>query len=464
MIFFKKNFLFYSILMAFLIMPFYAFANWQKNADFYIESDYDLYDRDYLQTQFLRMTNKFYIYVDTKWYEDYKYKTEFNDRIYNLVTNFEYNTYPLLTNLFGNEDLPGIDNDSRLVLVLKPLKSGYGGYVRVADHYDQSIKKNSNQGQIIYLNSNLILRTTKEVLNYELAHEFMHLISLKQRPEIETWFAEFFSELAGQLSEKNLNIVTNQRAQALVYSTETNLINWENQDQDYAKVYLLGMYLKEQFNELLFVKILKYIEKNGLDSFQEVFKENNLNFEQIYLNWLITNIANDCSLGNQYCYQCPGLKDFFISGDIYYLSTRPKGFISANDSINAWSNKWKKIEGGQGTIKLKITIPEQTPIKKIPYIIKSNGNQRAIGFMDFTNMKTQEVYINNMGKDNKVVYFIPFIGFAGEQDKTYYYSWQVESVENTKENEQKIIEFLLKQIEELQRQIIILKKQLQINK
>lgn len=443
-------------------MPFCVLADWQQNTDFYIEPNYDLYGRSNLQTQLLRITNKFYIYIDAEWYQDYKYKTEFNDKIYNLITNFEYNTYPLLTNLFGNEDLPGIDNDPRLVLVLLPLKGGYGGYIRIADHYANSIEKHSNQGQIIYLNSSLILRTAKEVLNYELAHEFMHLISLKQRPEIETWFAEFFSELAGQLSEKNIETITNQRAQGLIYSAEMNLIKWINQDQDYAKVYLLGMYLREQFNNQLFTQILEYDDDNELNSLKAVFKKNNLNFEEIYLNWLIANVVNDCSLGKQYCYQNSILKDFFISGEVSYLPSRTQGFISATDSLIAWSNKWKKIEGGQGTIKLTITVPKETPIKKIPYIVKSNGNQKIIGFMDFTNTETQEVYINNMGKDNKAVYFIPFIGSNGEQDKTYYYSWQVEGIENTKENESKIIEYLLKQIQELKKQIEILREQIAI--
>ena len=84
--------------------------------------------------------------------------------------------------------------------------------------------------KIISLNSDLIVKPSIEILNYQLAHEFMHLVSLNQKLGAETWFYEFISEFAGQLVEPNLNAIQ-QRAQGLLYSTEINLINWGNSDR-----------------------------------------------------------------------------------------------------------------------------------------------------------------------------------------------------------------------------------------
>jgi len=115
-------------------------------------------------------------------------------------------------------------------------------------------------------------------------------------------------------------------------------------------------------------------------------------------------------------------------------------------------------------VKLKFTIPEETPINKIPYIIESVDNKKTIGFLDFSLVNIQEVYVEDMGTKNKSVYFIPFIGSLGEQGKTYYYSWEITNVETTKQQEEEIIQALLKKIEELKKQIAILQTQIAMQK
>jgi len=456
----RKRFISVFFVGIIFFIPAFSQAAWSNFESFFIESDYDLYGRNQMETQLLKTTNQFYVYIDAQWYENLIEKQEFNNKIYNLVTNFEYKTYPLLTNLFGYEDIPGIDNDSRLVLVLEPLKNTFGGYVRIVDKDSQEVANYSNEGQIIYLNSDLIVKPSIEILNYQLAHEFMHLVSLNQKLGAETWFYEFISEFAGQLVEPNLNAVIQQRAQGLLYSTEINLINWNNSDKDYGRVYLLGLYLKEQFNNEIIKEVLEHPSESGLISFIEVFKKNQLDFEQVLLNWLIANIVNDCSLGKEYCYENPVLKNYSIFPYSYYMPDQKKGSLAVANSIKPWSANLQRINGGQGDMKLKFTIPKETPIRKIPYIIESIDNKKTLGFFDFSNSNIQEVIIKGMGSENRAIYFIPFIGLPGEQDKTYYYSWEINSIESIKEQEQVIIQGLLKRIEELKKEIAVLETQL----
>jgi len=268
----SRKLVFYFALGIILFIPSFTQAVWSNTADFYVESDYDISGRDKIETQLIKTTNKIYFYADKDWYNNFSQKSELDSKIYNLSSNFEYKIYPILTNLLGFEDNPGVDNDSRIIVVLEPLKQSYGGYVQTGDQYSENQYSRSNEGQIIYLNANLIIQSSSDFLNYELAHEFTHLITLNQKPEADTWFYELMSEFAGQIIGADMAQITKKRAQNLLYSTEINLKDWKNSDKDYGEVYLLGLYLKEQFGNQVFADTLKYPSKDGIVSFNGAFK------------------------------------------------------------------------------------------------------------------------------------------------------------------------------------------------
>jgi len=461
MFFKRQKLIFCFILGIILFIPSFTQAVWSNTADFYVESDYDLFGRNKIEAQLIKTTNKIYFYADKDWYNSFSQKNELDNKIYNLSSSFEYNTYPNLVNLLGSEDNPGVDNDSRIVVVLEPLKKDYGGYVRTGDHYHKEDFSLSNQGQIIFLNANLINESTSDFLNYELAHEFTHLIVLKQKPEAETWFQELMAEITPViLNYDNDDIVLKKRAQGFLYSTEVNLLDWNNSKKDYGKIKLLGLYLKEQFGNDLLVKAVKYPSSYGIESFTGALKQLNLqsNFDDVYLNWLITNIVNDCQVDSKYCYEDAALNDFQIFSNNFYLPMQNESFLSVKDSISTWIGKWQKLTGGVGTIKLKFTIPEETPISKIPYIIEDNFGKKTIQYLDFSFTNIQEVYINDMGTKNTAVYFIPFVGSLGQEGKTYYYSWEAKVLGNSSKAEEETIKALQEKILYLKQEIARLQK------
>jgi len=167
MFFKRQKLIFCFIIGIILFIPAFTQAVWSNTADFYVESDYDLFGRNKIEAQLIKTTNKIYFYADKDWYNSFSQKNELDNKIYNLSSSFEYNTYPNLVNLLGSEDNPGVDNNSRIVVVLEPLKKDYGGYVRTGDHYHKEDFSLSNQGQIIFLNANLINESTSDFLNYE---------------------------------------------------------------------------------------------------------------------------------------------------------------------------------------------------------------------------------------------------------------------------------------------------------
>lgn len=463
----KKLVLFLVVGLMVSAIPSLSLAFWSQATTFFVESNYDLSSRNQINAQLIKTTNQFYFYADKDWWDNLTAKNQVNSIIYNLASNFEYKTYSFLTNLLGSEDNPGVDNDSRIVIVLEPLKQSFGGYIQTGDQYFKTQYSRSNEGQIIYLNSNLITKSDLNFLDYELAHEFTHLITLKQKPGADTWFYELMSEFAGQAIGVDTTQITKQRAQNLLYSTETNLKDWENSAKDYGEVYLFALYLREQFSNQLFAETLRYPSIDGIISFDQALKKINpsLNFDDVYLNWLITNLVNSCESNNlKYCYQDTSLKNYLTISYSYYLPMQVNSTLSVTDSISAWTGKWQKITGGSGAVKLKFTIPENTPISKIPYIIEDNQGKKTLGFLDFTATNIQEIYVNDMGSKNTAVYFIPFIGSQAQENKLYYYSFEVQNLGNDSKIEEQAVESLLQKIAELKRKIASLQLQLAMQK
>ncbi|MFA5722298.1 MAG: peptidoglycan-binding protein [Candidatus Paceibacterota bacterium] len=467
----KRKFIFCLVLGLICLIPIFTQAiSIGQERSFNIQSEHDSSGNSKIDSKLIKITNNLYFYADKEWLKDLSSgnRQEIDNKLYNLANEFENKTYPKLTQLFGEEDSPGVDNDSRIIIVLHKMKPAFGGYIQTGDHYSSQIYPHSNMGQIIYLNADNILPASLNDLSYHLAHEFMHLITLKQNPNEETWLNEARAEYTETLlnygeewSASNLR----SRLQQFLRGSSVSLLDWNNSNYDYAKVNLLAQYLVDYYGINILVDSL-HSSQSGVSALEYALKKNGFfgDFSDIFMNWLITNIVNDCSAGEKYCYKNSYLQNFTVFAYTYYLPTQNKSTLSVTDSIMAWSAKWQKITGGSGMVKLKFTIPENTPIKKIPYIIEDiNGNKR-VGLIDFSRVNIQEVYIEEMGSKNKAIYFIPFVGSCNEEDKTYYYSWEAASVESTGQQEQQIIESLLKRIDELKRQVVMLQTQLAMQK
>ena len=71
---------------------------------------------------------------------------------------FEEEIYPRVTAVFGTELVPGVDNDVHLTVLHAPL-SGVAGYYSSADEYPSTVHPHSNQREMIYMTSSLLLNS-----------------------------------------------------------------------------------------------------------------------------------------------------------------------------------------------------------------------------------------------------------------------------------------------------------------
>ena len=149
----KLKFVFVIILGTILLIPVFAQAvSIGQERSFNIQSEYDLSGRGKIDVELIKITNKIYFYADQQWFNKLSLgnKQEIDNRLYNLSSEFEHRIYPILTQAFGFEDSPGIDNDLKMIIVLHKMKNDIGGYIQTEDNYSSQIFSNSNEGQIVF--------------------------------------------------------------------------------------------------------------------------------------------------------------------------------------------------------------------------------------------------------------------------------------------------------------------------
>ena len=469
MFFQKRKFCFYLILGALGIMlfiPVFAQAiSIKQERLFNIQYDYDLSGRHKIDAELIKTTNDLYFYADKEWFNELSSgnKRDIDKKIYKLANEFEHQIYPILTQTFGFEDNPGIDNDPRTIVVLHPMKKDIGGYIQTADNYSSQLYSRSNEGQIIYLNADNIFALSSDRLRYHLAHEFMHLITIKQNPNEEVWLnearAEYTETLLGYGEDwDNSNL--QRRIKQFLNSTKTSLLDWDNTNYDYAEVNLLTHYLVDHYGIDILVDSL-HSSESGVAALNYALQKNGFfeNFSDVFSNWLIANVVNNCSENSKYCYKNPYLKNVTVIPYTYYLPTTGRASLSVTDSLTPWSAKWQKIVGGKDIIKMKWTIPESTSISKIPYIIVKDDGQNKVGFFDFEGSNMDEIFVPDFGDKNISLITIPFLT-STRSDKLYYFSWDVSVLENSDQSEAEAIKSLQAKIFMLQQEIVKLQAQL----
>jgi len=461
------------ISFVFFILFFSVFASavsaFSAERSFFIDRQYDYFEREKIDTRVARITNKIYFYFEKKFLEGISssQRMEIEEKIYYLANEFEGKVYPSITGVFGAEDIPGIDNDSRLIVVFHKMKTGFGGYILTRDGFPRKENSSSNEGEIIYLNTDA-LGLPLNRLSYFLAHEFAHLVAFNQKEKKHnvsesTWFHELIAEqietLLGYDSDWKNSSLKN-RAEAFIYSTGFSLDKWQNSRENYAVANLFGQYLVNHYG----INILKdslFSQKTGVDSISEALKKNGYqeDFWQVFENWLVANVVNDCSVGPFYCYKHPALKSFSLNGYSYYLPTSGHSFMSVTDSVNNFSARWLKISGGKGILKIKWKIPEKTPIKRTPYVIIGADNKKKVGFLDFSRTNTDEFFVPDFGEKNSAVVMIPYLK-NDLPGSLYYYSFEISTSENSKLEEDLLIKTLQEKIIILQKELNDLKLQI----
>ena len=460
---FKTKVIFFYLVTAFLILPLFVGAFSEGDVEtFHIESVYDIHSRNKIEAVLYKIANKNLFYVEKSWWENLEKekKQKLNDIIYNASVEFERNIYPEMTSLFGSEPKHPVDDSGKITVLFHRMPPTAGGYFSSGDQYTVYQYARSNEKNMIYVNTSFI---ESHLFKGFLAHEFMHMITFNQKDRKhgiseETWLnearAEYMPTFFG-VDDFGKDSNVSKRMDNFINNPNVSLTEWLNRSSDYGVINMFVHYLIDHYGVNILADSLKS-DKVGIESINYALKKNGFkeDFSQIFTNWTIAVLINDCSAGEKYCYLKEKLKDLMIVPITYYLDSSHGGMFASRNSSQNWAGNWWRVVGGKGNLIFEFE-GEKNLVFRIPYVLCDFKNSCEVDFLDLTDNKGK-IIIDDFDKKYTALYFIPSVqtktsGFNG-QEKDYFFDWKVSSVtkkEDPSEEERKYIDSLLEIIKEL---------------
>ncbi|PIS17315.1 MAG: hypothetical protein COT59_01275 [Candidatus Nealsonbacteria bacterium CG09_land_8_20_14_0_10_42_14] len=442
-----KRYLFLITISIFLSLPLFSQAQDILGGEliFNIESSYDLTQRTELAATLIKLSPTAYWYADSAWWNGFtaQEQEEVSQSLTSLATEFEENIYPVLTRTFGSEWTPGIDKDTRITILVHPMKKVTGGYTDTSDEYLKVQIPESNEREMIYLNSQYI---NTDYIKSFLAHEFVHLITFNQKNKSyniseDIWLNEARAEYAPTLLGYDGNYEGSnmeRRVKDFLNKPSDSLTEWREAPADYGVANLFIQYLVDHYGVRILADSLK-LRQTGIQSLNTVlsqmgFKED---FPQIFTNWTMAALVNDCSISEKHCYYNQNLKKLRITPLMNYLPLVGVSTLSVTNATKDWAGNWHKFVGGQGTLTVQFRGNDQANFQ-VPYVIQDVDGNLSPGYLTLDEKGEGKILIENFGAENISLTILPIAqrktaGFSSnEPDRTFF--WLVSTEEEEKIN------------------------------
>ncbi len=456
-------------------MPFFILANsLGDKVDFFVASDFDLRQREEVSAVLIKITPKLNFYIDQEWWGEQspEQKTELKERFSSLAEEFEQRIHPILTNAFGSEWRPGIDRDYRITILIHPMEEKIGGYFREIDGYERIQVPKSNEREMIFFNTDFINSPLAKSI---LAHEFMHLITFNQKNRIhgvseEIWLNDVRAEFASTLLGYNdifRGSSLKERVGIFAKNPNDSLTEWLEEIADYGAVKLFAHYLVDHYGIEILIDSL-HSEKTGIASINYALAKNGFehDFSQIFTNWKIAVLINDCQIGEKFCFLNENLKDFRITPRLHFLPFIGESVLQLVDITTYWSGNWHRIIGGKRVLTLEFDGDDRVEFR-VPYLVCDIQGDCSINFLDLDERQRGEITIIGFNERYASLTIMPsiqskFSGFNGVE-REYLFNWKATTVERTEEEiEAELRKELLAQIEFLKAEIVRLETEIQV--
>lgn len=464
----QRNYKKYILLATAFLALFFAVTAGAENTNnietFNVDKNFDASGRSQLMAILVKNTKNIYFYVEKSWW-DIQPQDKRNEALASLdVLNNEFDSkiYPTLTSVFGPEWKPGVDGDGKLTVLFQSINSSEGGYFREADEYIKLQLPNSNEREMVYLSLDHIADSQ---LKRVLAHELVHLITFNQKNRIleiedDVWLnearADYSSTILGYDSKyegSNLQ----QRVGDFIQNPSDSITEWQGTKYDYASVSLFTHYLVDQYGINALVDSLKS-KYSGIESINYALVKNGYkeDFEQIFSDWSVASVLNDCSVNKRYCYLSENLAKFKLAPSLNFLPLTGNVSLSVTNVTKSWTGNWLKFIGGNGNLKLDFSSLKGLDFK-IPYIVGDSAGSYSVKFLALDQNQKGEINIESFGTDYKSLIVMPFLSSKNYNpnglEPTYPFTYTVSITGDTDVGGQDLIQQLLDRIDALKKEI-----------
>ncbi|MDE2843935.1 MAG: immune inhibitor A [Chloroflexota bacterium] len=227
------------------------------------------------------------------WYVEEGMRVDQGD-IERAAVEFEEVIYPGVTEYFGTEWTPGVDNDPHLTIVHGDIR-GAAGYFSSTDEYPSAIRPHSNQREMIYINSRY-LAVGSDIYYHVLAHELNHAVMWNHDRSEDTWVSEGFAELSVTLAGYRGDGIRHFLRRPFV-----SLVHWPLDSSSigahYGGASLFMHYLHEHYSgpDRSGMRILMAESGDnvaGIDSYLEQAGYD-MDFHEVFRDWIAANFLDE---------------------------------------------------------------------------------------------------------------------------------------------------------------------------
>lgn len=442
-----------------------------ESQSFFVDNSYDLFGRKEIEATLVRTDSRLYLYVEKSWW-DSRSSQEQNDlriALAELGLEFQNHIYPVIISTFGLEPKPGIDKDERMTILIHQMGGEAGGYFRSGDVYEKLQSPGSNEREMIYLNSQYIGKPEAKSF---LAHEFVHLITVSQKDLLrrvseETWLNEARAEYAPTLlgyddTYQGSNL--ERRVRDFIAKPYDSLTEWFNRKEDYGVVNVFIQYVVDHYGVKVLTDSLQSSQV-GISSLNEALQKKGLqkDFAQVYEDWAIAALVNDCALGEKYCYKNKHLQSLRVTPNFYYIP-RAETIFSTYHVASYWNANWHRLIGGGNNLTLEFEGAASANFE-VPYVLCDSKDNCSVGFFSLDDGQKGKISFSEFETKYGSLTIVPFVESAplglNGRGSSFPFSWKV-TVQNEpeREREAEFINQLLARVAELQEQVRQLQAQL----
>jgi peptidoglycan hydrolase-like protein with peptidoglycan-binding domain len=468
---YQKSLLFGLLCVA--VWPCFALADsYGDRAVFNIDKNYDSARRTQAAASLVWAGEKIYFYADDAWWNalDSAARSRYNAAFDSLDGEFSRHIRPKLTELFGESANPNFSRNGKLTILVHQMAKDAGGYINTGDGYSKYQAPQSNEREMVYFNTLFI---DSPLAKAYLAHEYVHLITFNQKDRLrnvvdDVWLnetrAEYSSTILGYdspFAQSNFE----QRTKSFFADSGKSLTDWQNVPANYGVAHLWAQYVVDHYGIAILADSMK-TDKTGIASIEYALAKNgiDMSFERIFRDWVIALAANDCSLGDKYCYKHADLKNFTAPPKINYLPASDQVSLSVIYNTPYFAGNWQKIIGAGGSLRLDFEGAVQGKFI-VPYLACSAAGKCVVGDLETAADGNAMLKLENFGQQYASLTLMPFAAgktsdFDGANQNAPSYSFKISIVSNEGEagqsgkvSEEQKMQALLAQIEALKKEI-----------
>ena len=396
-----------------VVSPLSALAQTTVTNNFYVDSGFDFAGRSKVASSMRVESQNAYFFVEDLYYNSLtnSKRDELNKKLNALGGEFDTNIYPRLRSVYGSEWNPGIDGDSKITVLITRTEPGVAGYFLERNELSRSVDTASNEREMLYLSSDIILENTAKA---HLAHEFVHLIEYNQRTRMRTpqqkWLSEALADYAPTLLGYNSvfegSYLENRVDDFLSFSSDS-LIKWNNKPVDFATSSLFMHYLAGHYGNNLLTNIMTS-PSTGEEAVSSALP--GVDFRDAFTDW---SVANHINSTGKYAYRNPGLtfSNLHISTPLQY-SIFSNSEITTNFFVEYGAAAGLKFVPGQfgntgrNVLRVHFDSSGSSGNFNVPYVVNDIFGRSEVHFIDLQAEKGT-AYIEDFGINVTSVIVIP---------------------------------------------------------